>query len=106
MTPNRILYAIIVALILNTVIRASAHDSWISNSGARNLSGEWCCGENDCAIVKGVQHVTLPMPGYRLHATSEFVSERDTQSSPDGSYWRCQRPNGSLRCFFAPPEGM
>lgn len=83
-----------------------AHDSWISRSGARNLSGEWCCGEADCAIVDNVQHVSHPFPGYRLHTTQEWVSEKDTQASPDGAYWRCQRPNGSLRCFFAPPEGF
>src|SRR5262245_61926059 len=23
--------------------------------------------------------------------------------SPDGEFWRCKRPDGSRRCFFAPP---
>jgi hypothetical protein len=100
----RLLLAVLA--LASAVTPSFAHDSWISGGGFRNRSNEWCCGANDCTIVRGVQHVTMPMPGYRLHATSEFVSERDTQPSPDGEYWRCERPNHSLRCFFAPPEGM
>jgi len=55
----------------------TAHDSWISRGALRNAAGEWCCGEGD------------PF--------------NETQPSPDGAFWRCKRPDGSRRCFFAPP---
>jgi hypothetical protein len=31
------------------------------------------------------------------------VPFNEAQPSPDGEYWRCKRPDGSRRCFFAPP---
>ena len=40
--------------------------------------------------------------GYEL-AGGELVPFGEAQPSPDGAYWRCQRPDGSRRCFFAPP---
>jgi len=96
--------AILAALLLCILILpATAHDSWISQQGIRNSAGEWCCGEHDCFIVENVQHVSHPSPGYRL-PWGEFVAESETQPSPDGAYWRCKRPDGSRRCFFAPPE--
>ena len=94
------------ALILAALLPAPlcAHDSWISRGGLHNSAGEWCCGEGDCFVTLA-QHVTLPAPGYRL-PSGEFIHESDTQFSPDGQFWRCRRPDGSPRCFFAPPEGM
>ena len=34
--------------------------------------------------------------------TCEVVPFTEAQPSPDGSYVRCHRPDGSRRCFFAP----
>jgi len=34
---------------------------------------------------------------------SEIVPAHEAQPSPDGAYWRCKRPDGTRRCFFAPP---
>ena len=34
---------------------------------------------------------------------AEIVPYAEAQPSPDGAYWRCRRPDGSRRCFFAPP---
>jgi hypothetical protein len=91
---------------------ASAHDSWISRGALRNGAGEWCCGEGDCFVVP-TEQVSARANGYhivvkqrvdgRQYVAAEIVPYSETQPSPDGAYWRCQRPDGSRRCFFAPP---
>ena len=81
----------------------AAHDSWISRGGHRNGAGEWCCGEGDCFVVPGEQ-VRLEGTGYRLFGL-ETVPFSEAQPSPDGAFWRCKRPDGTRRCFFAPPPG-
>ena len=95
-------------LVLGPVVAATtvslAHDSWISRGGLRNPAGEWCCGEGDCFIVPG-HNVTMNGSGYTLFG-SEAVPYSEAQPSPDGAYWRCKRPDGSRRCFFAPPPSM
>ena len=93
-----LLGALVAALFL---LPALAHDSWISRAGLRNAAGEWCCGEGDCFVVSGVTETTA---GYRL-PDGEIVPFSETQPSPDGAFWRCKRPDGSRRCFFAPPPG-
>jgi hypothetical protein len=88
-----------------------AHDSWISRGNHRNAAGEWCCGAGDCFIVPkervmmtGEGYVVIHGPlagvGPQFH---EAVPFSEAQPSPDGEFWRCRRPNGSRRCFFAPP---
>ena len=83
---------------------AFAHDSWISRGGHRNGAGEWCCGEGDCFVVPGAQ-INFTPAGYRLNG-GEVVPYREAQPSPDGAYWRCKRPDGTRRCFFAPPPSQ
>ena len=85
-----------------TMVPASADDSWINRGQFRNQVGEWCCGDGDCVVVTGVQSVSLPAPGYRL-PSGEFVPQAEAQPSPDGVFWRCKKPDGTRRCFFAPP---
>ena len=82
---------------------ALAHDSWISRGGLKNAAGEWCCGEGDCFMVEPVR---VTVNGYLIMATGELVPEREAQPSPDGKFWRCKRPDGMRRCFFAPPPAM
>ncbi len=81
-----------------------AHDSWISRGGFRNGAGEWCCGEGDCEALPP-NSVKLSPAGYQM-VNGEFVPLNEAQPSPDGAYWRCHRPDGTRRCFFAPPNGM
>ncbi len=81
--------------------RAHPHDLWISHEERKNAAGEWCCGTGDCFIVEGV---TETPSGYHL-PDGEVVPLGETQPSPDGAFWRCRRPDGSRRCFFAPPAG-
>jgi hypothetical protein len=92
-----------LALFLILAPDATAHDSWISRGGLRNGAGEWCCGEGDCFVVPE-DRVNVTDGGYLLFG-SEVVPFTETQPSPDGTYWRCKRPDGSRRCFFAPPQG-
>jgi hypothetical protein len=42
--------------------------------------------------------------GYNIYG-NEMVPFSEAQPSPDGAFWRCKRPDGSRRCFFAPPPG-
>lgn len=78
-----------------------AHDSWISRGGLRNAAGEWCCGEGDCPALNYTPRVSAS--GYVL-SNGEVVPFNEAQPSPDGTYVRCQRPDGTRRCFFAPPN--
>ncbi len=82
---------------------ALAHDSWISRGALKNSAGEWCCGEGDCFVIPHESVSTSGM-GYRLFGV-ETVPFTEAQPSPDGAFWRCKRPDGSRRCFFAPPPG-
>jgi hypothetical protein len=83
-----------------------AHDSWIARGGFRAPAGnEWCCGEHDCFVVPS-DKVKRNGVGYELLQPVETVPYRETLQSVDGQYWRCQRPDGSRRCFFAPPPGV
>jgi hypothetical protein len=97
-------------------VSALAHDSWISQGGLKNGAGEWCCGEGDCAVLDEGS-VAYTARGYEVHGSGtissgagairerydEIVPVSEAQPSPDGMYWRCKRPDGSRRCFFAPP---
>jgi hypothetical protein len=89
----------------------SAHDSWISRGGHRNAAGEWCCGTGDCFVVPK-ERVILTGEGYVIiqgplagmgPVQHEAIPFSEAQPSPDGEFWRCRRPDGSRRCFFAPP---
>lgn len=83
---------------------ALAHDqaSWIMKGGHKNAAGEWCCGEGDCFVIP-TEQVSVGGHGYRLYGL-ETVPFNEVQPSPDGVYWRCKRPDGTRRCFFAPPQ--
>jgi hypothetical protein len=102
-----------------------AHDIWINHGNYRNAAGEWCCGAADCGVVSP-DAVKAGAGGYSLRgdvtygaavtgdtadgpthheSVNETVPYSQSLPSPDGSYWRCKRPDGSPRCFFAPRPG-
>lgn len=103
----RVVLAAAVALIASAAL---AHDSWISRGSHRNAAGEWCCGEGDCFEIPA-EFVTVRADGYHVMLLlvdgtpyiTEVVPFAEAQPSPDGAYWRCRRPDGTRRCFFAPP---
>jgi hypothetical protein len=122
LTSVRSLLAIIFVLLSYA---AFAHDTWISRGAYKNTAGEWCCGTSDCGIVSpnavkagtGGYSVRGPVT-YGVGATgnasdgptrqenlNEVVPYSQSLPSPDGAYWRCKRPDGSPRCFFAPAKG-
>lgn len=116
---SRSLLVLFVSLISPS---AFAHDIWISNGSYKNPAGEWCCGAEDCGVVSPGS-VSAIKGGYSLRGpvtygvgvtgnaadgptrqenVNETVPYSQSLPSPDGAYWRCKRPDGSPRCFFAP----
>jgi hypothetical protein len=96
-------FGAVIVVMLCSVFNALAHDSWISRGGLKNAAGEWCCGEGDCFVIPS-ESVQVTAQGYQLFGV-ETVPFGEAQPSPDGAFWRCKRPDGSRRCFFAPPSG-
>jgi hypothetical protein len=101
----------LIALIVTSGL-ALGHDSWINRGDFHNPSGELCCGEGDCFVIPARQvsaradgyHIWLLQPlGGADALRAEIVPYSEAQPSPDGTYVRCKRPDGSRRCFFAPP---
>jgi len=82
-----------------------AHDHWIHHGQYRNpATGEWCCGEHDCFPVPA-DSVAVGETGYEVRHLGETVPYERVLPSEDGQYWRCHRPDGTRRCFFAPKVG-
>ena len=89
------------------------------------LCGRKACGAEDCGVVSP-NAVKAVVGGYSLRGDvtygvgvtgneadgptrqeniNETVPYSQSLPSPDGAYWRCKRPDGSPRCFFAPKPG-
>jgi hypothetical protein len=109
-----LLVMLLATLALLAIPRAARpHDSWISRGGLRNAAGEWCCGAGDCDVVPG-RMVSARADGYHVvvwprsdaePVRAEIVPYAEAQRGLDGAYWRCRRPDGTRRCFFAPEPG-
>src|SRR5262245_11769942 len=99
-----------------------AHDhlglpNWIADGHFTSpIDGVHCCGVADCAVIdredvrevgSGLHVRGVVTYGSGAGAVSqeidEIVPHAEVQPSRDGSYWRCKRPDGTRRCFFAPP---
>ena len=48
------------------------------------------------------EQVKMGGDGYLIFGV-EKIPFSEAQPSPDGAFWRCKRPDGTRRCFFAPP---
>jgi hypothetical protein len=103
--------ALVFATFVLIIPDSLAHDSWISRGGHKNAAGEWCCGDGDCFVVPK-ERIMMTGEGYVIiHGPLagvgpqmyEAVPFTEAQPSPDGEFWRCKRPDGTRRCFFAPP---
>jgi hypothetical protein len=122
----RILTRSLLALVLTVLSSAAlAHDIWINRGSFKNPAGEWCCGAEDCGVVSpkavhagtgGYSVVGAVTYGQAITGNShdgptthdnvnEVIPYSQALPSPDGAYWRCKRPDGTPRCFFAPPPG-
>lgn len=98
---------VVAAILVGLFIWPSVHEAlahgdadWIRPH--QNPAGEWCCGEGDCVMLPK-DSVAVTSRGYLVKQTGEVVPRREAMPSPDGAFWRCKRPDGSRRCFFAPP---
>jgi hypothetical protein len=121
-TLMRSAFALVLTICCSAAI---AHDIWINRGSYKNPAGEWCCGAEDCGVVNP-NAVHASPAGYALHGVvtygesitgnatdgptvhqqiNEIIPYSQALPSPDGAYWRCKRPDGSPRCFFAPPPG-
>lgn len=100
----RLLIIIYLSVVIGGVVIAHGESDWIRKGGYQNKKGESCCGHNDCFRVDPNQ-VDVMRDGYLLWSV-EFVPYGEVMASRDGSYWRCRKPDGSRRCFFAPPPSI
>lgn len=69
---------------------------------AHSWYDRWCCDERDCAPIAAEQVVVTPQ-GYRVQ--DAIVAFGDARVSMDRDYHVCRWPDGSIRCFYAPPMG-
>lgn len=103
----RVMTAAALALTALTSIEGRAHDrngqpNWIAEGHYTSpIDGAHCCGIGDCFEVPA-HEVQEAGGGYVLTRTGELVPPREVQTSRDGAFWRCRKPDGSRRCFFAP----
>lgn len=117
---------LLAALALAGALSAAfAHDQWGNPNWIANgqftspIDGSHCCGTSDCAVIEkedvhvvtGGLHVRGVVTygsgaGAISSAIDETVPRSEIQTSRDGRYWRCKKPDGSRRCFFGPPESM
>lgn len=100
--------AVVFFVLLILFKGARAHDDydWIRQGEYRGpTNNEWCCGKEDCFEVPATRIEKTPQ-GILLKGNKEVVPYKEIMPSEDGKYWRCQRPNGSRRCFFAPIGGV
>jgi hypothetical protein len=123
--PRTLMRSLIVLSFSLVSSAAFAHDIWINKGSFKNPAGEWCCGAEDCGVVSP-NAVHASPAGYSLRGAvtygvgvtgnaadgpthqepvNEVVPYSQSLPSPDGAYWRCKRPDGTPRCFFAPPPG-
>ena len=114
-----------VAILLALTWPTLSHDQWGNPNWIANghflspIDGSHCCGLSDCAVIdqENVQEIAGGLwvrgvvtygsgAGAISQALNELVPRAEIQVSRDGHYWRCKRPDGSRRCFFAPPPSM
>ncbi|HEX3709882.1 MAG TPA: hypothetical protein VHV56_08335 [Pseudolabrys sp.] len=123
--PRTLTRSVFVLALSLSSSAALAHDIWINRGTYRNPAGEWCCGAEDCGVVSkdavkatkgGYSVVGIVTYGQAItgdvldgptqrERVNELVPYSQSLPSPDGAYWRCKRPDGTPRCFFAPPPG-
>jgi hypothetical protein len=102
---------LIGAAVLVMASGALAHDRWGNPNWIAKghfvspIDGSHCCGINDCLELSS-EEVQETHGGYFLTKLNEVVPFKEVQISRDGQYWRCKKPDGSRRCFFAPPPSI
>ena len=97
----------LVAVILSiTATTSLAHDFWINKGryvGPKD--GIHCCGEGDCFEISP-SNIKPTTAGYLILTSGELVPYSEATPSEDQKFWRCKKPSGERRCFFAPTGAM
>lgn len=96
---------VLVMLAIGMWSQAKAHDFWINNGVYKGTDGTHCCGQGDCVYL-WPDDVEVSSSGWFIKSLNETVPFTETQESEDGEFWRCQRSDGTRRCFFAPGQSM
>jgi hypothetical protein len=92
----------IITVGFGALATAFSHDVWINREKRVNAQGEWCCNQHDCEPVSS-EDVKENGVGFVLVSSGEVIPYSEAQVSGDHQYWRCRRPNKTVRCFFYPP---
>jgi hypothetical protein len=97
--------AIAIGMATAAASPAGAHGDfdWINKGDYRNLSGDHCCGKDDCYKLDADQ-VKESREGYSVPTYGVTVPYKEVLKSEDGHYWIC-RTSAKMRCFFAPHSG-
>lgn len=97
-------FFVAASLLLGMCAFALGHGAaqWIQDGNYRNLAGDLCCGERDCAELAD-SDVQITAAGYLIKSLDETVPFQEATPSPNGKYWRCYW-GGKRKCFFAPPS--
>lgn len=106
---NKVLLALVVAIVASVRVERQAHGhgpaEWIERGLYRDpRSGELCCGPEDCQVVPA-RDVVETGDGWQVLSSGERIPRREALKSHDGDFWRCQRTDGSRRCWFFPVPG-
>jgi hypothetical protein len=82
----------------------SGNPNWIADGHFTSpIDGSHCCGIADCVELHPDDVMQTNIRDFWIKSMNELVPEQEVQNSRDGNYWRCKKPDGSRRCFFAPP---
>jgi hypothetical protein len=99
-----IILAVVLGVALGQRVRAHGEAAWIMEGGYRHpATGEFCCGPADCFVIPSANVEPQEDGGWKILNPQERIPRSEVQPSEDGRFWRCQRPDGGRRCFFAPP---
>jgi hypothetical protein len=83
---------------------------WINKGKYVGPDNVHCCGPKDCFPIADEDVKATPR-GFVLKTYNNeivpFHQATPAEQDPDGvtRFWRCQKPDGSRRCFFAPYGG-
>jgi hypothetical protein len=95
------------AIIIYLTSGIFAHEFWINKGKYVGADKVHCCGPKDCFPIEKAD-VRESANGYVLKTYSNevvpFTEATPSEPDPDGEtrFWRCQKADGTRRCFFAP----
>lgn len=96
---------LLAAAILLSPRPGGAHDHWINDGAYKDpRTGIHCCGPNDCFRFEDAD-IELRDDGVFVRSLQELVPYNEVQVGEDEHWWRCQKTDGTRRCFFMPRLG-